>query len=318
MTVATCLLLYSLAVVVLAPRLLAPLTRSGAAPRLGVAVWLSAIGSVPAAWLAASGFLVWEAARVWADPAVTVSGCVTTLGAILSGEAGVVAQAGLLGLALLAALALATVVWRWGHTLLRARRRTHGHARMARVAGRHVPDLDAVVVDAPDRLAYCAAGRPHTIVVTTATLDALDRPHLAAVLAHERAHLSGRHHLLLATTRGLAAVLPRVALFTAGATEVARLLEMCADDAAARSHGPRTVLGALLTLSGAASPPVGTLGATGVGLADRAERLLDPASAGQRLRTRGILAVALLLVLPGPVVTAILAAHDVAVCYPVT
>lgn len=318
MTVATCLLLYSLAVVVLAPRLLAPLTRSGAAPRLGVAVWLSAIGSVPAAWLSAGGFLGWEAVRVWADPTVTVSGCITTLGAILSGDAGVVAQMGLLGLPLLAAFALATVVWRWGHALLRARRRTHGHARLVRAAGRHVSGLDAVVVDAPDRLAYCAAGRPHAIVVTTATLDALDRPQLAAVLAHERAHLAGRHHLLLAITRGLAAVLPRVALFTAGATEVARLLEMCADDAAARGHGPRTVLGALLALSGAVTLPAGTLGATGVGLADRAERLLDPAGTGQRRRTRGILAVALLLMLSGPVVTAILAAHDVAVCYPVT
>jgi len=315
-TVATCLLLYSLAVVVFVPRLLAPLTRSGAAPRLGVAVWLSAIGSVLAAWLAAAGFLLWEVARAWADPAITISACVTTLESVVSGESGGWLQLGMLGLAGAAALALVSVVWRWGRALLRARSRTHGHARLARVAGRHVPGVDAVVVDAPDRLAYCAAGRPHAVVVTTATLDVLDRRHLDAVLAHERAHLSGRHHLLLAATRSMAAVLPRVDLFTIAATEIARLLEMCADDVAARGHGRRTVLGALLTLSGAATMPAGTLGATSVGLIDRAERLLDPAGAGRRLQTRGILAAALALLLSGPVVTAMLAAYDVTVCYP--
>ena len=316
MTVATCLLLYALAVAVLAPRLLAPLTRSGAAPRLGVAVWLSASGSVLAAWLAAAGFLIWEVARAWRDPAITLTACVTTLESVVSGEAGGALQLGMLGLVGAAVLALTSVMWRWGRALVRARTRTHGHARMARVAGRHVPGVDAVVVDAPDRLAYCAAGRPHAVVVTTATLDALDRRHLAAVLAHERAHLSGRHHLLLAATRSLAAVLPRVELFTAAATEIARLLEMCADDVAARGHGRGTVLGALLTLSGAATVPAGVLGATSVGLLDRAERLLDPAGLAQRLQSRGILAATLTLLLSGPVVTAMLAAYDVTVCYP--
>src|SRR5260370_1178978 len=105
-------------------------------------------------------------------------------------------------------------------------RRRVPHARMARLVGRRVLGRDAVVLDAPERVAYCVAGRPHTIVVTSAALAALDERHLDAVLAHERAHLVGRHHLLLALTRSLAAILPTVALFRTGAAEVARLLEM--------------------------------------------------------------------------------------------
>jgi Zn-dependent protease with chaperone function len=62
------------------------------------------------------------------------------------------------------------------------------------------------------------------------------------VLAHERAHLVGRHHLLIAPTRGLATVLPRIDLFALGAIEMGRLVEMRADNAAARAHGRDTVL----------------------------------------------------------------------------
>lgn len=316
MTVATCVALYSLAVAVLAPRLLLRVTRSGAAPRLGVTVWLAAIGSVIVAWVAAAGFLVAEFVRSLTEPVPIVSACVATLQAVAAGESGLALQLGLLMLTGLAALAMGVLAWRWGSALLRARRRTHGHAEMARVLGRHVPGLDAVVIDTSDRLAYCAAGRPHTIVVSTATLDALDGPHLDAVLAHERAHLAGRHHLLLAATRGLATVMPRVMLFTAGSGEIARLLEMCADDAATRRHDRNTLLGALLALTGTVTLPSAALGAAGVGVIDRVERLADPPPPGRRARTRLMLTAVLALLLTGPVLTGMLAANDVAVCYP--
>jgi Zn-dependent protease with chaperone function len=65
----------------------------------------------------------------------------------------------------------------------------------------------------------------------------LDPEQLTAVLAHERAHLAGRHHLLLAITRSLAAVAPFVPIFARGTGEVARLAEMRADDAAAGRAG---------------------------------------------------------------------------------
>jgi beta-lactamase regulating signal transducer with metallopeptidase domain len=99
------------------------------------------------------------------------------------------------------------------------------------------------------------------------------------VLAHERAHLAGRHHLLLAATRSLAAVAPAVPLFARGASEVARLAEMRADDVAARHGGRRALLAALLAMgAGAASTqaPAAWLAATGGVVATRVRRLVEP------------------------------------------
>jgi hypothetical protein len=50
MSLASCLLMYSFAVVVLAPGLLVRLTHAGTAPRLGILAWLAAIVSVLASW----------------------------------------------------------------------------------------------------------------------------------------------------------------------------------------------------------------------------------------------------------------------------
>ncbi|SFP05414.1 Peptidase family M48 [Amycolatopsis arida] len=304
MSVAACLLLYSLAVAVFGPRQLVRWTRAGVAPRLGVTAWLVAIGSVLASWAAAAVFLVIELVHDWNQPGRIISTCFAALQGVATGGAGPVLQLGLFTLTALALAAAAVLAVRMGRSLVRARSRTHDHARMARVVGRRMPGSDAVVLDAPERLAYCVAGRPNTIVVTSGALDALDDHQLGAVLAHERAHLAGRHHLLLAATRGLATVLPRVDLFTTGTAEIARLLEMCADDAAARDHGSHTVLGALLTLSGAASLPTRALGATAVGVLARAERLAEPASLRQRMRTRLFLTVMVTLLAAGPVLAA--------------
>jgi Zn-dependent protease with chaperone function len=318
MSIASCLLLYSFAVAVLGPGLVRRFTHSGVAPRLGVAAWLAAIGSVVASWLAAAVFLAGEVARDWNDPGnAALNSCFAALRGVAAGRDGVFLQVGLLVLAALAGSAVARLAWHVGLSLQRARATTHEHARMARLVGRRVAGLDAVVLDAPERVAYCVAGRPHTIVVTSAALAALDPYHLDAVLAHERAHLAGRHHLLLALTRALATILPTVALFTTGAAEVARLLEMCADDAAARAHGSRTLLGALLSLCDAGPIPSGALGATGVGVLARVERLATPPGPGYLLRMRLLLAAAAVVLLAGPVFIGALAAAGLPWCDPI-
>jgi beta-lactamase regulating signal transducer with metallopeptidase domain len=317
MSVAACLLLYSFAVAVLAPRLLVRLTHAGVAPRLGVAAWLAAIGTVVGSWVVAAGFLVGELVRDWSQPGQTIlSTCFAQLRAVATGRYGVGVQIGLLALAGFAAVAVGLLVTRLGQSLLRARATTHEHARMARLAGRHDATLDAVVLDVPERAAYCVAGRPHTIVLTRGALAALDDRHLDAVLSHERAHLAGHHHLLLALSRGLAAILRRIELFTTGATEIARLLEMCADDAAARTHGRRTVLHALVALADAAPVPTGALGANSVGVLARAERLAAPPEPARRWRVRLLLGTTAALVTVGPLLAGGLAATGLALCGP--
>jgi Zn-dependent protease with chaperone function len=317
MSVAVCLLLYSFTVAVLGPRLLTRLTRAGVAPRLGVVAWLVAIGSVVGSWAIAVAFLAVELFRDWDQPGHTVSACLATLREAAAGRAGVLVQIGLFLLATVAVAAVAVVVWRLSRSVVRARASTHEHARMTRIAGRHIDGLEAVILDAPQRVAYCVPGRPNTIVVTSAAMDALDARHLDAVLSHERAHLAGHHHLILALTRGLATILPRVELVTIGAAQVARLLEMCADDTAARTHGPATVLGALLALSGVGPIPSGALGASGVGVLARATRLATPPRPAQRIRVCLLLAAVSALLAVGPVLTVLLTASGIALCGPV-
>ena len=53
MTAAACLIVYGIAVAVLAPRILVRRTLLDRAPTLGVTIWLAAIVGVLTAWLAA-------------------------------------------------------------------------------------------------------------------------------------------------------------------------------------------------------------------------------------------------------------------------
>ncbi|AWK76830.1 hypothetical protein CBI38_36110 (plasmid) [Rhodococcus oxybenzonivorans] len=315
MSVATCLMLYSVAVAVFGSPLLMRTTHGGIAPRLGVTAWVAAIASVVLSWTAAAVFLLFELVRTWNQPGWSVIGsCFSGLRDLVTGQAGMAVQVGLLVLSVLAVLAVSVVVWRLGRRVLRMRSRTHGHAQMARIIGRRVAGLDALIVEAPERAAYCVAGRPHAIVVTSAAMEALDGPQLEAVLAHERAHLTGRHHQLLAVLRALAASLPRVALFTIGAAEVARLLEMCADDDAVRAHGSRSLLEGLIALSGAGPIPGGALAATSIAVLDRAGRLASPPRPGELARMRIFITAVIVLIAVGPVVTGMLAATGMVMC----
>ncbi|OBG33976.1 M56 family metallopeptidase [Mycobacterium sp. E3198] len=315
MSVAVCLLIYSFAVATLAPSVLLRLTRAGTVPRLGVIAWLAAMVSVVATWVTASAFLVVSITRNWRRPGRLATACFAALRRLAEGESGPVLQAGLVVLAVGVTGALGLLGWRLARSLGRAAAGGRGHAERARVIGRRIPGVDAVVLDAPERAAYCVAGRPDTIVVTSAALDALTDRHLQAVLAHERAHLAGRHHFVLAFARALAAAIPWSALFSTGARQIARLLEMAADDAAARSHGPQTLLDALLALSLGARAPLGAVAATGTDVLARAERLAAPSAVRNRWRSRLLLTATTLLMVGGPLIPAVLAAAGATWCY---
>jgi len=86
-------------------------------------------------------------------------------------------------------------------------------------------------------------------VMTTGVLERLDPAQLSAVLEHERAHLRHRHHLLLTTVDALQAALPWSATLRHARTELSRLCEMVADDAAVRRYGQASVIGALRLLN---------------------------------------------------------------------
>jgi Zn-dependent protease with chaperone function len=312
-------LLYALAVAWCLPAPLTMLTARGVSARLGLAAWLTAMASALAAAGVALQFVITAAVSGW--PRLAEAVCRSVAGGACT--PGVYRSAmfelALAVTAIVAALGASVLAWRYGRSVQRAQRRTRAHAQAARITGRRLPGNScAVVLDAPQPVAYCVSGRPATIVLTTTALAVLDPAQLTAVLAHERAHLAGRHHLLIAFTRGLAASFPAVPLFTLGTEEVARLAEMCADDAAARRAGRLTLVSALLAMGAAgAAVPAAALSATAGAVTARIQRLLEPPRRARHVRYgAALVSVLLLLFLASGLMTLFaqaIAAHGVVI-----
>jgi Zn-dependent protease with chaperone function len=316
-SVAVCLLLYAAVVCVAAPRLLLYLTRGGSAPGAAVAVWLIVVASVLASWAAATVALVVHVARTWNRPdPFALAACLAQVRSAATGHSGLAMQVGLLVPMVVLFAFVAVLASRVGRSLMTARAHSRRHAQSAWIIGRRVAGVDGLVVDAPQKMAYCVGGRPGTVVITSAAVAALQRPHLDAVLAHERAHLAGRHHAVLAVTRALADGLPRMRLFTVAQAEIARLLEMCADDTAARRHGTAALLSAILTLAGVSPVPSTALGAATVGVGVRVNRLTEPDTAARRLCARLLLAVSASVVVAAPLLVLWAAASGFTACSP--
>ena len=138
------------------------------------------------------------------------------------------------------------------------------------------------MVDSPAAAAYCVPGIRSRIVISAGTLALLDAAELAAVLAHERAHVRARHDLVLLPFSALGRAFPRSRLVRQAHATVALLVEMLADDRALRHRPARELATALLRVgaSGAGHAPSGTLAAVtapdGETVA-RVTRLLAPA-----------------------------------------
>jgi Zn-dependent protease with chaperone function len=308
---------YALAVAWFGPALLARLTAPGVRARLGLAAWLTAMVSALASAAVAVEFLVTAAIAGWSHLAQVVCRSVAGHACAPTVYQNAVFELALGAIAIVAVLAAGVLAWRYGGSVQRAQRQAREHAEVARITGRGLPgDNAAVVLEAPQPVAYCVSGRPATIVVSSGALALLEPAQLAAVLAHERAHLAGRHHLLVALSRGLAIVFPAVPLFARGAENVARLAEMCADDAAARDTGRRPLIAALLVMAAGASVPTSALGAMAGAVTARLQRLLEvPRRTRQARYGLALTAVTLLLVLLPGLLTAFaapLAAHGVA------
>jgi hypothetical protein len=177
---------------------------------------------------------------------------------------------------------LATAGW-FAWSLLRCAVRTERARRRHRWAlslvSQHDPRAPGTsVLDHPAPLAYCLPGRSGTVVVSRGTLRTLDPRQLAAVLAHERAHLAERHDLVLLPFAALRQALPRCRPISDAAVAVAELIEMCADDRA-RTRCEVAPLTTALGRFDAAAPPPGTLGVgarADTPLAVRTRRLLHP------------------------------------------
>ncbi|MBT2443637.1 M48 family metalloprotease [Streptomyces sp. ISL-36] len=186
--------------------------------------------------------------------------------------------------------------------LLRARRARLRHAGVLRLVGRYDPALRATVLDHARPAVYCLPGRSRRVVVSSGAVDTLTTAQLAAALAHERAHIAGRHHLLVAAAEAFAAVFPRLPLARHGGTAVPLLLEMTADDRALRRCSRDALATALYALASGRAPRE-AFAAGGPSAALRMRRILTPHSAGHPV-LRGLLTIAAAATAVAPLIVA--------------
>lgn len=298
---------YALTLLIVGPALLNKTTLLTHAPRWAVAAWLAAIGSAFFSLTVSVVVIAVEVGGHWAlANANIVATCVQGLQNLIAGRSGLVPQLLTIGVVGLVAALAGRLVIRLGHGLKRARDCADEHSSGIRLVGRRMRG-DIVVVDAAAPAAYCVAGRTPTIVVTSAAIDALDDDELAAVLSHERAHLRGRHAILIAVVRGLATVLPMVTLVRAAAARIPTLLEMCADDVAVRVHGRGALLAGLMAIAQANQRRAPGLAAAEVGVMARAERLAAPRSHLTTAGSSAVLSGSVAMMVTGPVALAVVA-----------
>jgi beta-lactamase regulating signal transducer with metallopeptidase domain len=166
---------------------------------------------------------------------------------------------------------------------LRARQRQRTLLNLLAHGDPKVPG--ALVVDYPAAAAYCLPGLRSAIVISAGTLRLLDDHELAAVLAHERAHLRERHDLVLLPFIALLRAFRWAGVARQAHQAVGLLVEMHADDRALRQRPARELATALLRVgaAGGAGAPSGALAAADPAcdgeVAARVIRLLRPAPA---------------------------------------
>jgi Zn-dependent protease with chaperone function len=310
-TVAAILLVYAASVGTVGSRMLGRARWAARAPLLGIVIYLAAAWSVVAALGLAGLTLAVHATALGGGLSHLIGACVLRLRAAYATPGG--ASVAGLGLTLAGAVMARTAVTAATHVRA-VRRQAVQHAQTARLVGRPDPDLGAMLVDHAQPVAYCVAGPHPTVILTTAVLQALDPDQVDAVLAHERAHLASHHHRLLAIARIGRQVLPFLPLMRVAETQITRLVEMHADDAATAGRDTGPLAAALVVLAAAAGPTPGLAAAT-TDAVQRIQRLLRPAEPLSRLRRQllgagaAVLALTPLLLALTPAIVAVALGH---------
>ncbi|MDO5502389.1 MAG: M56 family metallopeptidase [Actinomycetia bacterium] len=157
-----------------------------------------------------------------------------------------------------------------GMSLRRTRRQ---HLELLELVGAQFAQLELPtsrrlrVIDHPTPTAYCVPGVRNRVVVSTGMLATLGNEEVAAVLAHERAHVKHRHDLLVEFFTVLHNAMPPRLRQEDTLAEVRLLAEVLADRAAARVVGPVAMGRALVALAHAPHPPATLAAAPAAGAA---------------------------------------------------
>jgi Zn-dependent protease with chaperone function len=254
-TVAVALLFAALALGVIGPTYLRPAGRPGVHPALALSAWVVTLLAAAAAAVTAAAVLVLP------DPSVPdgmLGIAVVCWQAVARGTdvPWLLLARLVVGITLLVLLSRVAVLFTGS---LRAERR-HRIERVGALRAVAAVRDGVWWIPCADPVAFSIGGGWRGIVVASTGLHRLDPVAVEAVLAHERAHLRGRHHLAVALARAAAAALPRVPLCRQAPGAVGVLCELAADAAAVRRCGPEALTRALQEIAAGQGAPRGAVG----------------------------------------------------------
>jgi len=130
-------------------------------------------------------------------------------------------------------------------TVVRSEQQRRRHAQLVALLSSPLTS-GSRLIDSPTPVAYCLPGPFRSITVFSAGLvSLLTEQELAAVIAHEQAHVVQRHDVVLIAFRAWHAALPWFPIAYRAQREVGLLIEMLADDRARRSVDVATLARAI-------------------------------------------------------------------------
>lgn len=116
-----------------------------------------------------------------------------------------------------------------------------------------------LVINHDSPVAYCLPGGARSVtVLSDGLMAALEPAELRAVLIHENAHLSQRHHLLLWAFAAWRQALPWLPTTRLAQESVNSLIEMLADDVALRTESKATLIKAIAIVASGSAGNAGT------------------------------------------------------------
>jgi Zn-dependent protease with chaperone function len=134
------------------------------------------------------------------------------------------------------------------------RQRRRHRELLALLASPSAAGTGTLVINHDSPVAYCLPGGARSVtVLSDGLMAALEPAELRAVLIHENAHLSQRHHLLLWAFAAWRQALPWLPTTRLAQESVNSLIEMLADDVALRTESKATLIKAIaIVASGSA------------------------------------------------------------------